>query len=41
VAERIANSGFQKPDPYDEKRDLFFIGNSVQPPGDHAGGVGG
>jgi phytoene dehydrogenase-like protein len=37
VVERIAGAGFQKPDPYDKKRDLFFIGNSVQPPGDHAG----
>lgn len=29
--------GFQKPDLYDPERDLYHVGNSVGPPGEHAG----
>jgi phytoene dehydrogenase-like protein len=34
---RVPSRGFRKPDAYDEERDLFHVGNSVLPPGDHAG----
>jgi len=33
----VRTPGFRKPDVYDPDRDLYFIGNSVGPPGDHAG----
>ncbi|HVG61983.1 MAG TPA: FAD-dependent oxidoreductase [Hyalangium sp.] len=30
---------FKKPDSYDPQRDVYHVGNSVQPPGEHAGGA--
>ncbi len=30
---------FKKPDIYDPQRDLYHVGNSVYPPGEHAGGA--
>jgi phytoene dehydrogenase-like protein len=35
----IPKAGFTKPDSYDPERDIYYIGNSVQPRGDHAGGA--
>ncbi len=33
----ITPAGFSKPANYDAESDLFFVGSSVYPPGDHAG----
>ncbi|GAX38986.1 phytoene desaturase family protein [Nodularia sp. NIES-3585] len=33
----IPPSGFKKPDNYDAQQDIYYIGNSVYPSGDHAG----
>lgn len=30
---------FKKPDIYDPQRDMYYVGNSVHPPGEHAGGA--
>src|SRR5439155_5272119 len=30
-------AGFRRPDAYDPDRDVYHVGNSVHPPGDHAG----
>ena len=35
----VPRAGFEKPDSHDPEQDVFHIGNSVQPPGDHAGGA--
>ncbi|MEH2361773.1 phytoene desaturase family protein [Nostoc sp.] len=37
VTPAILPSGFKKPDNYDAKEDIYYIGNSVYPSGDHAG----
>lgn len=34
---RIAPPGFEKPSVHDAERDMFFVGSSVGPPGEHAG----
>ena len=39
VVPRLPPAGFQKPAIYDPGRDLYFIGNSVYPPGEHAAGA--
>lgn len=37
VTPAILPTGFKKPDNYDAKKNIYYIGNSVYPPGDHAG----
>jgi phytoene dehydrogenase-like protein len=39
VAPFMMPSGFQKPSCYDVERDIYFIGNTVYPPGEHSGGA--
>jgi phytoene dehydrogenase-like protein len=34
---RAARAGFQKPRAYEPVRDIYHVGNSVRPPGEHAG----
>jgi phytoene dehydrogenase-like protein len=34
---RAGRAGFQKPGAYEPERDVYHVGNSVYPPGDHAG----
>lgn len=36
---KVSLPEFDKPDIYDAERDIYYIGNSVQPEGDHAGGA--
>ncbi|MEV0504444.1 hypothetical protein AB0I84_43605 [Streptomyces spectabilis] len=31
--------GFRKPDGYDPERDIYYVGNTVQPACEHAGGA--
>ena len=33
---RVARAGFQKPEAYEPEQDVYHVGNSVQPPGEHA-----
>jgi hypothetical protein len=33
----ITPAGFRKPDGYDPQQDIYYVGNTVQPPGEHAG----
>lgn len=33
----VMRAGFKKPGNYDPEQDIYYIGNSVYPPGDHAG----
>lgn len=35
----VLKDGFTKPDIYDKENDIYHIGNSVNPPGEHAGGA--
>lgn len=37
VSRYVLPAGFRKPDPYDPARGVFCVGNSVGPPGEHAG----
>ncbi len=39
ITEYVMKAGFQKPDIYDPETDIYYIGNSVFPPGEHSGGA--
>ena len=39
VFKKILVDDFEKPSIYDKSKDIYFIGNSVNPPGEHASGA--
>lgn len=39
VSQYLVPTGFQKPSIYKQETDTYYIGNSVYPPGEHAGGA--